>query len=727
MRIKVEAGLAGLLAAALSAAPARAADLAGASHEIVPTAVNSAGARPASVSNDLAHAVGAIGAGVRASVSYMLSSGFIAAFTRPGTAINLAATAQSSSGIGLTWSAPGLDGNEGQLVAGTNYYIQFSTFSSAVFAPANAQIVISTQGVSPGAPQAYGVTGLAPSTIYFFTLWTKDGQGAISANSNLASAMTLTATVVAPSSPTIDSIQTAALSSTALRWAWSYSGPTVDGFRVVSSTGGRISPDLAASATFYIQGGLTPNASAAALIEAFNSTGSADSSLLQRFTLAAAPSGLAVASAGVHSVTLAWSTNGNPAGTAFPLRRATSLGGPFVTLSSPTATPYTDASVAASTTYFYQLAAVNGDGLLTAFIGPVSTTTAAPKDALPPAPVPGVRIAASTASVVLNWSPITTNADYTPIDDLAGYRILRSELLGGTTSLTVDLSSSVLSYTDLPSTTQVFYQVLGVDTSGNVSPSGAVLATSSQAFVSADSVLIELPPATANLLLAQNNPTGRDLAVDVQRETSQETGGTIRSFDIRLIDAQTGAPVGTFRLGDGGLTLVFALGSSTSVPTSLFAARRTGALQPSPVTQAVYFFNGVEYIRLGGRIDTASQTITVLSPNLGRYQVRQAVKPASFSFDPTMARPHIFTPNGDGKNDRVFFVFDNPNNVDVEGKVFDINGGMVASSLKPGPFPGISLMWDGIDGSGHRVPAGVYLYQLRAEDRVFTGTVVVAR
>ncbi len=92
----------------------------------------------------------------------------------------------------------------------------------------------------------------------------------------------------------------------------------------------------------------------------------------------------------------------------------------------------------------------------------------------------------------------------------------------------------------------------------------------------------------------------------------------------------------------------------------------------------------------------------------------------------TSVYPRIFTPNGDGANDKVGFHFNNPEDLPVQGEVFDIHGAKV-SDLKPGSDPGSLLLWDGKDIDGRVVPGGIYLYQIEYQGKHATGTIVVAR
>jgi gliding motility-associated-like protein len=85
--------------------------------------------------------------------------------------------------------------------------------------------------------------------------------------------------------------------------------------------------------------------------------------------------------------------------------------------------------------------------------------------------------------------------------------------------------------------------------------------------------------------------------------------------------------------------------------------------------------------------------------------------------------PRIFTPNGDGYNDRAVFHFENDQQLPVSGRIYDISGAVVASMSD-----GIdTITWDGKDSGGHTVPGGIYLYSIEFQGKHITGTVVVAR
>ncbi|MCK4532570.1 SBBP repeat-containing protein [bacterium] len=87
--------------------------------------------------------------------------------------------------------------------------------------------------------------------------------------------------------------------------------------------------------------------------------------------------------------------------------------------------------------------------------------------------------------------------------------------------------------------------------------------------------------------------------------------------------------------------------------------------------------------------------------------------------------PRIFSPNGDGINDLANFIFENPENEEVRGMIFDLSGSVVRDTLVQNSAT--SLTWDGRDNRGVYVSSNVYVYQIKGGSEVFNGTVVLAK
>lgn len=114
----------------------------------------------------------------------------------------------------------------------------------------------------------------------------------------------------------------------------------------------------------------------------------------------------------------------------------------------------------------------------------------------------------------------------------------------------------------------------------------------------------------------------------------------------------------------------------------------------------------------------------------------------SFRFFGPLSR--IITPNGDSSknNGTAIFCFDNPAGSGVSGNVFSLLGSAVATmgpetanpagsgcpAGTPGPLGanGEYMTWDG-RSNGVVVHSGIYVYRVTAEEKSYTGTIIVVR
>lgn len=97
----------------------------------------------------------------------------------------------------------------------------------------------------------------------------------------------------------------------------------------------------------------------------------------------------------------------------------------------------------------------------------------------------------------------------------------------------------------------------------------------------------------------------------------------------------------------------------------------------------------------------------------------------------------MVTPNGDGMNDYFTFRCYNPQDLDVEGTIYDLSGRQVAGMTlaqrdngdpsNPDNVAGVyyDMRWD--PNSGRKAAGGVYVYQVTVGTKVYKGTLVVIR
>jgi fibronectin type 3 domain-containing protein len=217
----------------------------------------------------------------------------------------------------------------------------------------------------------------------------------------------------------------AASSSTSINWSWTDNSSDEAGFRVVSGTIS-LSGDLAANTSSWLQTGLTPNAAQTLFARAYNSTGTADSSAVTRYTLAEPPSSVSITYWG-SSVTLSWPTMGNPASTVWSVERGTNgVSYPLQLYLSSAAASFTGDTLGAGTSYYYRVRAVNADGVHSfhANASGVVFTGGAPA-----APSGFAGSAQSASSIQWSW---TDNSS-----DEAGFRVM-----AGSISLSGDLAAN---------------------------------------------------------------------------------------------------------------------------------------------------------------------------------------------------------------------------------------------------------------------------------------------
>lgn len=89
-------------------------------------------------------------------------------------------------------------------------------------------------------------------------------------------------------------------------------------------------------------------------------------------------------------------------------------------------------------------------------------------------------------------------------------------------------------------------------------------------------------------------------------------------------------------------------------------------------------------------------------------------------------RPRVITPNGDSRNDVVFFQFDTSvAGLPIEAVIRDIRGARVAGLQMNASED--ALLWDGRNDNGRVSPSGVYIYSIKIGQSHASGTVVVAR
>ncbi len=522
-----------------------------------------------------------------------------------------------------------------------------------------------------------------------------------------------------------------ALSTTTIQWSWD-NVANEDGYRIYTSTDG-FKVEVITDITTWSEGGLNANTHYGRYVTAFNGSGeSTSSNQYTRYTLANFPTGLISPTSTQTSISLSW-TAGTGGNTRYAVERAPDNSGVpgtwgFIrTWSDNITTPnFTDNGLNDNTTYWYRVSGYNGDSIITSAGNIVSQTTLPFIDTLAPKEPSGLRgtLSPDRSSITLNWHAVTQNVDGTPCTDLAGYNIYRTDnihldiwtLVNG--SLVTDLF-----WTDNTVSGQIFYyRVKAEDSANNESLNATMIVDSSTntniIALATDFYTRILTPETINSpLFLESNNFNDDLVLTVTQPQISVNDGSICSFLFAANTFNDNRRVNcVFPEAELEIILRYPISNGFVSGTDIFAAQADEQL-------VISWHNGVEWINLGGNVDTANQTISINSRYLGNYKIIQRLIFSRFTL--TNVYPRIFSPNGDGINDVANFVFENPNNEAVTGKIYDLGGSYVAD-LVPGEITN-SLCWDGRFNDGRKARSGVYVYQLKVNEKAINGTVVVAR
>jgi gliding motility-associated-like protein len=86
---------------------------------------------------------------------------------------------------------------------------------------------------------------------------------------------------------------------------------------------------------------------------------------------------------------------------------------------------------------------------------------------------------------------------------------------------------------------------------------------------------------------------------------------------------------------------------------------------------------------------------------------------------PELMIPNVFTPNGDGLHDKWELMYSGKGNIDI--KTYDRWGKLLFTSSN------IDTQWDGTNKQGNKMSDGVYFYEVKVDEKVYTGNVTILR
>jgi hypothetical protein len=264
--------------------------------------------------------------------------------------------------------------------------------------------------------------------------------------------------------------------------------------------------------TTFSDTGLDPQMKYYYRVRSFNNLGYSGYSNTDNATTPASPPSaptnlVAVAGNTIGSINLTWTDNSSDE-SQFNIERSLSAGGPFVLVATvgSNVTTYTNAFLAACTTYHYRIRAYNAAG----YSGYSNITNAKTTGCDPTPPVGPSGVAARAIAddkITLSW------ADNDPEE--AGYQVSRSTSSSGPWRNVATVGANAISWTDsgLNGSTQYFYRVRAFNAAGKSSWRGPVGAkTQKPGTPDAPSNLVALVVSSSQVDLAwadnSNDETG---------------------------------------------------------------------------------------------------------------------------------------------------------------------------------------------------------------------------
>lgn len=665
--------------------------------------------------------------------------------TNPPAAItDLQATPGAANQMLLQWTAPDENNNIYSDINPTaSYVIRIATFSADSVGSTttwwNSATDVSGEPIpaNPGITEYLLLNGLPGGVTYYIAIVSVDDVGLtspIDTNTSTVGQQASAFVISSLGSPPTN-FQGIGLSTISIQWNWDITPGATD-YRLFNYPSDTFITNT--NALSLIETGFTPNVPITRTLRSSNASGlSLPTSPVTVYTLAQVPANLAVTGIGPTGISLSWTSNNNPGGTQYRLERSNN-GVAYVPIVTQTTTLYQDAGLVELTTYYYRVRAINGDGLFTSPSSVVSAFTTDQGDVILPGAPAGLKgyLDPTGRAFTLLWETVQFNVDGTPITDLAGYYIYRRDTLTGAGIKITPAPLTAPAFADQVNGGVYYYTVRAVDRGGNESEHSLIADSSVDAniiYLGVDGVShVMMPESVNDLLRSAYNKYGVPLTINLLEEPLTSDNTIIRNVRLQLIRVDTGVvledlafakPQSVISVGYNTLSGQVARGAPIA---SGQPAQATGL---TPDQLSLYWFNGVTWVKIGGTLDLNSQSLRTKSSFLGNYQIRGVASATSLALSQGNVYPRLFTPNGDGRNDRVYFVLENPNNVSVSGKIMDKDGRHVRTLPPPATQAGIgtTLSWDGKDDRGNVVPGGAYIYQIQGEGKNFTGTVGVAR
>lgn len=710
----------------------------------------------------LNNTVGSVGITAASGGAFLNANGLQRVMAQPGSVVSITAVTKSTGTLDLAWTSPGLDGSLANAVG--FYRVDYSSEAGHAFSPTSYQLEFATTVVA-GATQQLRLTGLQVNTTYFTKIYLS-GPEKFFAEDGVRSAESTYANV--PVNPVLVSVGSAAVTLT-----WGAPAGGTEGFDATASStnfGAATPGGVTASSSTYngatsslTIAGLSPNTTYYLRVASLNWQGERNYVVVVPVMTTASNAPLpivfllSVPGALERTASFAWTNQSylnsggvlvlqstNAATTQIsdgvgPFTPGQVLGDGSIVKSTSSLSSFGDTALTLDTTYYYHFFSQTN-----ALEYSVDVSTSVFLDLAPMAVANLSRtVSPDQTQVTLNWNTVTSNLDGSlfrstsaPMAvELQRYEISRAtSVLNANFVAIATVSVSSLTYTDTvpdPAVTYL-YRVRALDSLDTADTAVAIDSRGDSYVFATDHVThMRVPQSLRADLDGAFNAYGSNVVIRPVDRAGDASQSIFRSvvFEARRSPENTvierfefSRPEVTvamhYNVANGQVVVSSVTGTAGPSTAGLFAAAAADR------NLGIYWNNGFRFVKLFGSVNPNTQVVSVQGINGGEYQIRGLLRDQALSFDVSQLSNKVLTPNGDGRNDKTTFLFDNPRDAAFSGKIYDRQGAFVADMV-PGVLAN-SLQWDARGGGGV-VPGGVYVYQIRGEGKVFSGTLLVVR
>jgi len=467
--------------------------------------------------------------------------------TAPSNPANVAAAAQSSTSIRITWTAS----TDNVAVAG---YRIFRNGSTAVLASVTSGTSYTDTALTPGTAYSYQVSAFDTAT-----------PPNVSGLSTPAASATTLADTTAPGVPS--GVTATALSTSEIRVDWTGStdqgGAGLAGYRIYRNGSTSVLATVT-SGTTYTDSGLSSSTAYSYQVRAFDLATPPNVSALSTVATATTggdttaptvPSNVTTTVQSSTSIQVTWTASTDNVSLAG--YRVYRNGSTTVLSTVTNGTTYTDIGLAPGTTYTYQVRAFDSatPPNVSALSTPAASATTSADTTAPSVPSGVSATALSSSSIRIDWSASTDTGGA----GVAGYRVFRN---GSTTVLATVTSGTTYTDTGLTASTNYTYQVRSFDAAAtpNVSGLSTTVNATTQAAQNPSSGLDSRPSNTSCVAGAAPSTSASF--------TSQRVFSSLSfSSPVALLQAP-GDNSRWFVVQQGGIVKVFNNVASPAAPTN---------------------------------------------------------------------------------------------------------------------------------------------------------------